>query len=197
MSRTLPCPCEPGRRCRSSLADLDLLEPVEHHVEVPQRAHRVEQLVEPVADPFAHAGIRGEGRGTTRLRPTPRPPPSARSRTPRRATSPRPRARAARSARTPARRRPARFSRIRSGYTSSPSSTSVISASMKCSAIVESGRITRSADECEMSRSCQSTVFSSAACRLPRITRASPVIAFARGRGSACGASRSNPSVPR
>ena len=46
---------------------------------------------------------------------------------------------------------------------------------MKWSAIVESGRITRSADECEMSRSCQSTVFSSAACRLPRITRARPV----------------------
>ena len=46
---------------------------------------------------------------------------------------------------------------------------------MKWSAIVESGRITRSADECEMSRSCHSTVFSSAACRLPRITRARPV----------------------
>ncbi len=43
------------------------------------------------------------------------------------------------------------------------------------SPVVESGRITRSADECEMSRSCQSTMFSSACLQSsPRITRASP-----------------------
>jgi hypothetical protein len=36
--------------------------------------------------------------------------------------------------------------------------------------------MTRSADEWEMSRSCQSAMFSIAACRLPRITRASPAI---------------------
>ena len=51
-----------------------------------------------------------------------------------------------------------------------------MSASMKSSNPVASGKITRSADECEMSRSCQSATFSSAACAFPRITRASPEI---------------------
>ncbi len=45
---------------------------------------------------------------------------------------------------------------------------------MKWSSPVASGRITRSADECEMSRSCHSGMSSSAACAYPRITRASP-----------------------
>ena len=39
-----------------------------------------------------------------------------------------------------------------------------------------SGRITRSTDECEMSRSCHSATFSSAAIALARISRASPTI---------------------
>ena len=39
-----------------------------------------------------------------------------------------------------------------------------------------SGRITRSTDECEMSRSCHSATFSSAAMALPRSSRASPTI---------------------
>ena len=39
-----------------------------------------------------------------------------------------------------------------------------------------SGRMTRSTDECEMSRSCHSAMFSSAAIALPRSSRASPVI---------------------
>ena len=39
-----------------------------------------------------------------------------------------------------------------------------------------SGRMTRSTDECEMSRSCQSALFSSAAMALPRSSRASPTI---------------------
>ena len=39
-----------------------------------------------------------------------------------------------------------------------------------------SGRMTRSTDECEMSRSCQSATFSSAACALPRSSRARPTI---------------------
>ncbi len=40
--------------------------------------------------------------------------------------------------------------------------------------MAESGRITRSTDECEMSRSCQRATSSSPACRLARTTRASP-----------------------
>ena len=39
-----------------------------------------------------------------------------------------------------------------------------------------SGRMTRSTDECEMSRSCQSATFSSAAMALPRSSRARPAI---------------------
>ena len=39
-----------------------------------------------------------------------------------------------------------------------------------------SGRMTRSTDECEMSRSCQSAMFSSAAMALARISRARPAI---------------------
>ena len=39
-----------------------------------------------------------------------------------------------------------------------------------------SGRMTRSTDECEMSRSCHSATFSSAAIALPRSSRASPMI---------------------
>ena len=46
---------------------------------------------------------------------------------------------------------------------------------MKWSSPVASGRITRSADECEMSRSCQSGMSSSATCAYPRRTRASPL----------------------
>ncbi len=45
---------------------------------------------------------------------------------------------------------------------------------MNASNPVASGRITRSADECEMSRSCQSATFSRPASACPRITRASP-----------------------
>ncbi len=37
-----------------------------------------------------------------------------------------------------------------------------------------SGKIMRSADECEMSRSCHRTMFSRAVCAEPRITRAKP-----------------------
>ena len=39
-----------------------------------------------------------------------------------------------------------------------------------------SGRITRSTDECEMSRSCHSATFSSAAMALARTSRARPTI---------------------
>src|SRR3954467_11033728 len=42
--------------------------------------------------------------------------------------------------------------------------------------MVESGRITRSAPECEMSRSCHRATFSTAAEAFPRSTRASPVM---------------------
>src|SRR5437588_11653235 len=42
--------------------------------------------------------------------------------------------------------------------------------------MVESGKITRSTEECEISRSCHSATFSSAACVLARTTRASPLI---------------------
>ena len=44
------------------------------------------------------------------------------------------------------------------------------------SRIVESGRITRSTEECEMSRSCQSAMSSNAACTLAATTRARPQI---------------------
>ena len=47
---------------------------------------------------------------------------------------------------------------------------------MWSSRVVESGRITRSTDECEMSRSCHSATSSSPAWAFPRRTRASPVI---------------------
>ena len=46
---------------------------------------------------------------------------------------------------------------------------------MKASSPVASGKIMRSALECEMSRSCQRVTFSSAATAWPRITRASPL----------------------
>ena len=42
--------------------------------------------------------------------------------------------------------------------------------------MVESGKMMRSTDEWEMSRSCHSGTFSSAACVLARITRARPLI---------------------
>src|SRR5438270_512700 len=42
--------------------------------------------------------------------------------------------------------------------------------------MVESGRMMRSTEECEISRSCHSATFSSAACVLPRTTRARPLI---------------------
>ena len=48
--------------------------------------------------------------------------------------------------------------------------------SMWSSAMKLSGRMTRSTDECEMSRSCHSATFSSAAIALPRSSRARPVI---------------------
>ena len=48
--------------------------------------------------------------------------------------------------------------------------------SMWSSAMKLSGRMTRSTDECEMSRSCQSATFSSAAIALARISRARPTI---------------------
>ena len=48
--------------------------------------------------------------------------------------------------------------------------------SMWSSAMNESGRMIRSTDECEMSRSCQSATFSSAAAALPRSSRARPQI---------------------
>ena len=48
--------------------------------------------------------------------------------------------------------------------------------SMWSSAMNVSGRITRSTEECEMSRSCQSATFSSAAIALPRSSRARPAI---------------------
>ena len=54
--------------------------------------------------------------------------------------------------------------------------------SMWSRAMKLSGRITRSTDECEMSRSCQSAMFSSAAIALPRITRARPVDLLAADR---------------
>ena len=45
--------------------------------------------------------------------------------------------------------------------------------------MVESGKITRSTEECEMSRSCHRATFSKAACALPRSTRARPLICSA------------------
>ena len=42
--------------------------------------------------------------------------------------------------------------------------------------MVESGRITRSTEECEISRSCHSATSSNAACTLARTTRARPQI---------------------
>ena len=41
---------------------------------------------------------------------------------------------------------------------------------------MESGRITRSTEECEMSRSCHSATFSKPACAFERTTRARPLI---------------------
>ena len=45
---------------------------------------------------------------------------------------------------------------------------------MNASRPVASGKISRSAEECEMSRSCHRVTFSSAAWAWPRITRARP-----------------------
>ncbi len=42
--------------------------------------------------------------------------------------------------------------------------------------MIESGRMIRSTEECEMSRSCHSAMSSKAACALARTTRASPQI---------------------
>ncbi len=53
--------------------------------------------------------------------------------------------------------------------------TAVSRASAKSSAIVASGAITRSTDECEMSRSCHSATFSSAGTTVARTSRARPV----------------------
>ena len=50
-----------------------------------------------------------------------------------------------------------------------------MSRSMKASNPVASGKIMRSAEECEMSRSCHSATFSSAVTAWPRITRAKPL----------------------
>ena len=63
---------------------------------------------------------------------------------------------------------------MRSGYTFSPSSTSRSCAVMKSHARKESGRITRSALEWLISRSCQSATFSSPTCALARRIRARP-----------------------
>ena len=46
--------------------------------------------------------------------------------------------------------------------------------------MLESGSTTRSADECEMSRSCHSATFSNAACAFERTTRASPLMDMER-----------------
>ena len=85
------------------------------------------------------------------------------TRTPARARRRAGRARAARCPRTTTPRDRARFSRIRSGYTTMPDTMRVKRRSMWSSAMKLSGRMTRSTDECEMSRSCQSATFSSAA----------------------------------
>jgi hypothetical protein len=53
--------------------------------------------------------------------------------------------------------------------------------------MVESGRITRSALECEMSRSCHRGTFSTAAVALPRSTRASPQMRSVRTGLRLCG----------
>ena len=42
--------------------------------------------------------------------------------------------------------------------------------------VVESGRITRSTDECEISRSCHKAIFSNAACAFDRTSLANPQI---------------------
>ena len=57
-----------------------------------------------------------------------------------------------------------------------PSTIRVKRRSMWSSAMKLSGRMTRSTDECEMSRSCHSATFSSAAMALPRTRRARPTI---------------------
>ena len=63
---------------------------------------------------------------------------------------------------------------MRSGYTRSPRRCRGTSPARSRRACSESGRMMRSTDECEMSRSCHSATFSSPACRLPRSTRARP-----------------------
>ena len=55
---------------------------------------------------------------------------------------------------------------MRSGKTTSPSTTRVRSSSMNASSPVASGKIMRSALECEMSRSCHKVTFSSAVTRV-------------------------------
>ena len=64
---------------------------------------------------------------------------------------------------------------IRSGYTTSRCIIPASRPSAKSSAVVASGAITRSTEECEMSRSCHSVTFSSAGTTAARTTRASPV----------------------
>ena len=83
-------------------------------------------------------------------------------------------ARAAPCPRRP-RRATARGSRASApGRRPCPSTMRVKRRSMWSSAMKLSGRMTRSTDECEMSRSCQSATFSRAASALPRTSRASP-----------------------
>ena len=57
-----------------------------------------------------------------------------------------------------------------------PATMRVKRRSMWSSAMKLSGRMTRSTDECEMSRSCQSALFSNAAPALARSSRARPTI---------------------
>ena len=67
-----------------------------------------------------------------------------------------------------------RFLRMRSALTTSPSTRPAARRTMKSPRPVASGPITRSTDECEMSRSCQSATFSSAAAAYERSRRAMP-----------------------
>ncbi len=66
------------------------------------------------------------------------------------------------------------FSIMRSGYTTSSSTSRVKRLSMKSSRIVASGPMTRSTEEWLISRSCQRATFSMAARAYPRMSRASP-----------------------
>ena len=63
---------------------------------------------------------------------------------------------------------------MRSALTTRPSTRPAARRTMKSARPVASGPITRSTDECEMSRSCHSATFSSAAAAYDRSRRASP-----------------------